>query len=248
MRLSKSWVVASKDFKTFKKKKGIIFTLIGFVILVSVVLPLIIGYAASKPVKASDLASGLPLVISSFALWFVIGAGILPTGIASYSIIGEKVQKSLEPLLATPVTDTEILIGKALAAFIPTMIALYIGSIIFMSLIDIFTFHLFGYLFYPNWNMALMLLVIAPIYCLLSVAANILISSKVNDVRTAQQLGGAIVTLPFFAIYILSLTTILKLTTTSLLIISGAILVIGIIVFFVAKSTFQREEILTKWK
>jgi ABC-2 type transport system permease protein len=64
----------------------------------------------------------------SFSFWFVMGASLLPTGIASYSLVGEKVQKSLEPLLATPTTDEEILAGKAVAAFIPVIISNYIGG------------------------------------------------------------------------------------------------------------------------
>ena len=67
-------------------------------------------------------------------------AAILPTAIASYSIVGEKVEKSLEPLLATPTTDGELLLGKSIAAFLPPLIATYIGALIFMVLIDIVTF------------------------------------------------------------------------------------------------------------
>lgn len=249
MRFPKAWVVASKDFKIFKKKKSIIYTIVGFMVFVSIVLPLIVAFAVSKSTSTNpaDLVSGLPIVINSFSFFFVIGAGVLPLGIASYSLIGEKIQKSLEPLLATPTTDGEILFGKAIAAFIPTIVSIYIGALIFMFAIDLFTYHLFGYLFYPNWGIALMLFVMVPLACLLSVGSNILISSKVNDVRTAQQLG-SLVFLPLGAIYALSLMTILPLTTTNLWIISGALLVASIIVFYIAKATFNRDKILTEWK
>jgi ABC-2 type transport system permease protein len=80
------------------------------------------------------------MLINSFSFWFVIGASLLPVGIASYSLIGEKVQKSLEPLLATPTTDEEILAGKSIAAFIPAILSNYLGAVIFMLLINKFTF------------------------------------------------------------------------------------------------------------
>lgn len=67
-------------------------------------------------------------------------AAILPTAIDSYSMVGEKVEKSLEPLLATPTTDSELLLGKSIAVFLPPLIATYIGALIFMVLMDIVTF------------------------------------------------------------------------------------------------------------
>jgi ABC-2 type transport system permease protein len=54
----------------------------------------------------------LPEVINAFLFFFIIGAVSLPVGIAAYSVVGEKVEKSLEPLLTTPLTDGEILMGK----------------------------------------------------------------------------------------------------------------------------------------
>ena len=105
MRLSKAWTVASKDFKTFKKRKNILYSSIYFEIVVAIGLPFIIRYMTGKP-KA---VPAIPTILSAFSFLFVIGAALLPVTIASYSLVGEKVQKSLEPLLATPTTDEEIL-------------------------------------------------------------------------------------------------------------------------------------------
>ena len=54
--------------------------------------------------------------------------------------MGEKVEKSLEPLLATPTTDGEILLGKSIAAFIPPVVATWAGAAIYMALIDNLTY------------------------------------------------------------------------------------------------------------
>lgn len=62
-------------------------------------------------------------------LRFIIGAGILPTGIASYAIVGEKIEKSLEPLLATPASDGDVLMGKSLAALIPAISTTFIAAV-----------------------------------------------------------------------------------------------------------------------
>jgi ABC-2 type transport system permease protein len=243
MRLSKAWIVASKDFKTYTKKKSILYTLIYFELLISIGLPLVTRFIATR----TGAAVVLPSFMDAFSFWFVIGAALLPVGIASYSLIGEKVQKSLEPLLATPTTDEEILAGKALAAFLPAIGANLIGALIFTVLMDMFTFGTLKYLYFPNWDLAIILFLLAPLACLLAVGFNVLISSRANDVRSAQQLG-ALIIFPFAAVYVLSEIRVIALTTTNLLIGVGILAVIDAVVFYLVRAAFQREEILTKWK
>jgi ABC-type Na+ efflux pump permease subunit len=243
MRLSKAWTIASKDFKTFTKRKSILYSIIYFEVVVSIALPFVTRLIASK----TKGAAVLPTFIDAFSFLYVIGAALAPVGIASYSLIGEKVQKSLEPLLATPTTDEEILAGKSIAAFLPAIGANFIGGLIFMVLEDLFTNSTLKYLYFPNWNFAIILFLLAPLACILAVGYNILVSSRVNDVRTAQQLG-MLILLPFGAVYFLSEFNVLSLTTTNMLIMAAVLAVIDVIVFFLVKAAFQREEILTKWK
>ncbi len=243
MRLSKAWTVASKDFKIFTKRKSILYSIIYFEVVVSIGIPFVIRLIASKPSGAAVL----PTFMNAFSFLYVIGAAFSPVGIAAYSLIGEKVQKSLEPLLATPTTDEEILAGKSIAAFLPAICSNYIGALIFMVLADLFTYSTLSYLYFPNWDIAIILFLLAPLACILGVGYNILVSSRVNDVRTAQQLG-TLILLPFAAVYVLSEINVLSLTTTNMLIMVAVLLVVDVIVFYLVKTTFQREEILTKWK
>ncbi len=244
MRLRKVWIIAAKDFKIFRKKKGIIYSIVGFELFVSIGLPLILKYGGSK--TGGIPAAALPAVIDSFSFWFVIGAALLPMSLASYSLIGEKVQKSLEPLLATPITDEEILAGKSIAAAAPALIATYLGAAIFMIIVDRITHTKLDYLYYPNRSMAVILLLML-LATFFSIGFNILISSRSNDVRSAQQIG-ALIAVPLGAVYILSQMKVISLTVTNLLIMAAILAVVDVVVFYFAKSTFQREEILTRWK
>jgi ABC-2 type transport system permease protein len=185
--------------------------------------------------------------VNAFSFWFFIGASLLPVTIASYSLIGEKVHKSLEPLLATPTTDEEILAGKSIASFLPAIGFNLIGAVLFMVLADLFIHSKLTYLYYPNWDITIKVFLLAPLACLLGVGYNILISSRANDVRTAQQLGTLII-LPFGAVYLLSELRVLTLTTNNLLIMAAVLLVVDGFVFYLVKATFRRDEILTKWK
>jgi ABC-2 type transport system permease protein len=243
MRLSKAWIIASKDFKIFTKKKSVIYTIIYFEAVFSIALPFVTRFIANRP----GAASVLPSFINAFSFWFVIGATLLPVGIASFSLIGEKLQNSLEPLLATPTTDGEILLGKTIAAFLPAVAINLIGAVVFCVLVDVFTRSTLGYLYYPNGGIFIIIFLLAPLASILSVGYNILISSRVNDARTAYQLG-ALAILPLAVVYVLSEIRVITLSTTTFLIIAGILAVVAIVVFYLAGATFRRDEILTKWK
>ena len=243
MELWKSWVIAAKDFSIFRNKKRIIYSLIVIPILVSIGLPLFIQPLASVPDSTSEILS----LLNAFSYFYVILAYILPSTLASYSILGEKIEQSLEPLLATPTTDSELLLGKTIASFLPCVGVIYIGSIIFMVLMDVFTYNAVGYLFFPNWSMAFILLLAVPLSSVLSIQLNVIISSRVNDVRTANQIG-LILFIPFMGVYGLLVTNAITLNVTNLLVISTILFVIDAALFYLSKATFSRDEILTKWK
>jgi ABC-2 type transport system permease protein len=242
MRLSKAWLVASRDFKIFRHQKNIWYSIIIFPILISVLFPIILEYVGRR-----GLAANLPNLLNSFSFFIVIGAAYIPLGIASYSIVGEKVEKSLEPLLATPLTDGEILLGKAIAALLPTLVAMYAGATVFMVGVDAVTFGELGYNYFPNWTFGVLLLVLVPVAVVMSVLYSIIVSSRVNDVRSANSFG-IFIFLPFLAIYLASEIGIISLDITGLLIIAGILSAIDIALYVVGTAAFQREEILTKWK
>jgi ABC-2 type transport system permease protein len=246
MRLSKAWIIAEKDFAIFRKKKSVIYSVVLFPLFVSISLPLIVQFIGSQSGEGVP-ADVFPVVLNAFSFLFITGAVTLPTAIASYSLVGEKVQKSIEPLLATPTTEGEILLGKSIAAFLPPITAIYSGAVIFMALIDSLTYGTLGYFYFPNWNIGVIMFLLAPLGSILSIELDILISSRVNDVRAAQQLGG-LVALPFAGIYVLAEASILSLETSNLLFISASLVAIDAILFYISEAVFRREKILAKWK
>ncbi|MGZ4902630.1 MAG: ABC transporter permease subunit [Halobacteriota archaeon] len=250
MKLWKSWVIARKDFATFRMKRYIIYSLVVVPLLISIGLPLLIWLSVRNGIPSAqlpDVISGLNDVLNAFFFLFVLIAGILPISIGAYSIVGEKLEKTLEPLLAPPTTDGEILLGKVIAAFLPSIIATYASAVIFMALMDAATGTTLGYVFFPNWTMAVILLVIVPLISILSTEFNVIISARVSDIRAAQQLG-ALITLPLAGVYVAAEIDFLLLTPTNLAVISAIILVIDVLLFSLSRATFRREEILTKWK
>ena len=92
-----------------------------------------------------------------------------------------------------------------------------------------------------------MLFLLAPLAAVLSIEVGVIVSSRVNDVRGANQISG-LMWVPFIAVFVASLEGAFSFSIAPLLIIAVIVLVFDIALFFVSKSTFNREEILTKWK
>jgi len=173
---------------------------------------------------------------------------VLPSTIAAYSIVGEKVEKTLEPLLATPTTDGEILLGKSIAAFILPIISTWIGATIYMSATDYILYNAgLGYSYFPNWDAGVMLFLLAPLAGVLSIEVAVIASSRVSDVRGANQIAGLMFIL-FAFVFAAGVQGLFSFSIINLLIFSGIVLIVDVILFFLSRSIFKREEILTRWK
>jgi ABC-2 type transport system permease protein len=116
-----------------------------------------------------------------------------------------------------------------------------------MALMDVVSYGKLGYLYFPNWGMGVILLVLTPLSALLSVEVSVIASSRVSDVRAASQLG-TVLFLPFMGIYLAGEIGLISLDTNNLLIIGVILAAIALVLFRVSTATFRREEILTKWK
>lgn len=196
--------------------------------------------------KPSDIDQVLPMMFNMILMIFIIVPATLPTIIATYSIVGEKNNRSLEPLLATPTTDGELLAGKIFSSFIPSMGATYLAFTLGVVLLDIVLIPKIGYPPLPNLTWTLSMVLLAPTACLMSVLACVLVSSKVNDVRAAQQLGGFVV-MPVVVLMIGVLAGFIFLSPVMIFIFAGLYGCLDLGLFFFAKAIFNREAILTKW-
>lgn len=249
MRFWKSWIVTKKDLSVIKRNKYVLYSLIAMPIVLGVVLPVIFIFslsAGASQLPREELIQAANQVANLGSMYFVLIPAILPSIIASYSFVGEKIEKSLEPLLATPTTDGELLLGKSLAAFVPCMAVTYLAAAIFVPIIDYWSYITLGTFLLPNLYWAILMFVITPLGCVMSVLANVIVSSRVNDIRAAQQLGSLVVLPLIFVVLFGSITS-----STSLLlalVVSVALAAADIALFYLSKATFQREEILTKWK
>jgi ABC-2 type transport system permease protein len=86
-----------------------------------------------------------------------------------------------------------------------------------------------------------------PLLTLLSVTLGILISTRVNDVRVAQQIGGLVV-VPVVGLGIAQVTGRVVLDNQAFFGFTAFLIVVDLAVFFFARLAFQRENILARWR
>ncbi|MBN1230492.1 MAG: ABC transporter permease subunit [Anaerolineales bacterium] len=186
-------------------------------------------------------------VSSEFLMMFMIMPVIIPITIAAYSIVGEKTTSTLEPLLATPISTMEILLGKGSAAVIPSLIATWgaygifaIGS---FSMVD--SKALLAKLFSPAWVFAVF--VIGPLLAIAAVSIAVMISSRVTDPRVAEQLSGLVV-LPIIGVLLAQSFGLILVDQILVYILAVIMILLDIVLLYFATQLFQRESILTRWK
>jgi ABC-2 type transport system permease protein len=166
--------------------------------------------------------------------------------LAAHAVVGEKQARTLEPLLATPITTTELLIAKVLGAVVPTLAISGVGLVLFFGCIAwLGAPGVFGAMLSPRT--AILVGLVGPAAALVSVQAAVLISSRVNDARTAQQFAVLIV-VPLMVILVAQFTGTLWLSTRALALVAVGLCGVWIVLMLASVRLFDRETILTRWR
>jgi len=229
--------------------------------LIALVIPIIVGEPLSgdpefaRAIKRGAVPHGAGLsneaAVQTFIFQqFMLLQLLIPvTGamaFAGYSLIGEKQGRTLEPLLATPITTAELLIAKGLGALLPSLgimlgaLAVYLAGLLAFSAPGVFGAVI-------NTRGALLVLGFGPVAALVALQIAVLVSSRVNDPRTAQQFG-ALLILPITAVFVMQFNGVIRLTVPVILVILAALFVLWLLLVLLGVALFEREKILTRWK
>ena len=214
----------------------------------AIFLPLFMVGAALLMVhqgQGSDIPGVRIALFNTALMYFLILPAIIPLAIAAYSIIGEKEQGSLEPLLATPISDLELFLGKALASVIPALVLTWGSFGLFLGA----CFPLVGgippHVLTLPWIAAIFGL--SPLLSLFSVGVTLLVSSRATDARAAYQISSfAIIPAIVPLIIYTSRKTLVSLRLIGLE--ACVLFAASVIVLYCAIRVFRREQILTRWK
>lgn len=262
--MNKIITIIQKEWSEVFKNRLVMFT-VAFLPLILTALPLGILYS-SRSAGEANLTTDMPaqftelcptdisagecfqvFMVNQFMILFMMLPLAIPVTIAAYSIVGEKTTRSLEPLLATPITTAELLTGKSLAAAIPAILATWAGFVIFAigARLLISSPQAYAAILDPMWLMAVLL--VGPLLAIMAVNASIMVSSRVNDPRVAEQLS-MVVIVPILGLFFGQISGLFFINRQIILVMAAILLVLDLGLVYLAVQFFQRETILTRWK
>ena len=132
MRVSSRRVraILRKELREYRHNGFIVWTMAIFP-LIFLIQPLVVVFVL--PASASNELSHGHLLL------YMLGIpAIVPAAVAAYAVVGERQQGTLEPVLTTPVRGEELLLGKALAALVPSVAIAYAVYALFLALVGLF--------------------------------------------------------------------------------------------------------------
>jgi ABC-2 type transport system permease protein len=224
--------------------------------IIAIVIPAAVGETlagAVHPVAAGESTSGLDpegveqaAIFRQFLILLMLSPIAASMSVAAWSVVGEKQARTLEPLLATPLTTFELLAAKTLSALLP--------AIVFSSAMFLLYVATIAVVARPGVAGALaaiepvsVVFLLAPLASLAALQLTICMSSRSSDPRSAQQLG-ALVILPLAALLVLQLTGAVQLGVPLILTSAILLVLVNLLLARIAIRLFGRESILTRWK
>ncbi|MCX6091262.1 MAG: ABC transporter permease subunit [Candidatus Bipolaricaulota bacterium] len=219
--------------------------LVGQAIFLSWIVPRFVNPAILGQ-GAGDADTLRLLILRQFPLFVLLIPAMIANVFATLSIVEEKVTRTLEPLLATPVCTWELLVGKIVAGAVPALIVAWASAAIFAAVGCALGWGpLLRTLFTPSFFLSLFLLM--PAVSLMSFVIGVIGSSRASDAKAAQNLA-VVVIFPIFALIAVQVIGLVEFTAIRTLLLSLALFAADGLLLRAAVRLFARESILTRWK
>jgi ABC-type transport system involved in multi-copper enzyme maturation permease subunit len=238
MRVSRRRVraILHKELREYRHNGFIIWTMAIFP-LIFLIQPLVVVFAL--PASASAELSHEHLLL------YMLGIpAIVPAAVAAYAVVGEGQQGTLEPVLTTPVRRQEFLLGKALAALVPSVTVAYAVYAVFLVCVGLFARPAVASVLLRAPDLLAQLL-FTPLLAGWSIWVGIAISARASDFRVAQQLG-ILAGLPTAVVAALIAFDVLHPTLGVTLGLAAALLLGNGLGWWVTAATFDRERLITR--
>lgn len=185
-------------------------------------------------------------VFHQFATLLLLVPVVAAMTLATHAVIGEKLAKALEPLLATPISTFELLAAKTLTPFLFSLaltwlaVGLYIVGILLVGEAGVARAVV-------GLRMAVMFAVLGPLVELAALQVSVIVSSRSNDPRSAQQITGLLI-LPITAVFIAQMMGAFVLGPAAMLLGALGMAILNMVLLWIGVQVFHRESILTRWR
>src|SRR4029453_5149528 len=132
MRLNSRRVraIVRKELRDFRRNRSLT---VGMAIV-----PMLFCIQPLVAVFTLDPAAAAPLGHEHFLLYLLGIPPLVPSFVAACSVVGERQQGTLEPVLTTPIRREELLLGKALGVLLPSLVVAYGVYGLFLACVELF--------------------------------------------------------------------------------------------------------------
>jgi ABC-type transport system involved in multi-copper enzyme maturation permease subunit len=224
-----------KELREYRRN-GLIVYAMAILPLIFLIQPLVVVFAL--PASASGPVSHEHLLL------YMLGIpALVPATLAAYAVVGERQQGTLEPVLTTPIRREEFLLGKALAALVPSAAIAYAVYAVFLACVGVFARPAVASALIRGPDLLAQLL-FTPLLAGWSIWVGIAISARSSDVRVAQQLG-MLASLPTAVVAALAAFNVIHATLGLALGLGAALLVLDGLGWRTVSAAFDRERLIT---
>jgi ABC-type Na+ efflux pump permease subunit len=240
--MSFSWTriraILVKELTDYRRNRFVVVFAMTVLPLILIAAPTIQLLTAPATVASSHLNARIGISL----LYMLLIPAIVPSTLSAYSVVGEREQGTLEPILITPIRGEEFLIGKALAVLIPTLAIAYTIFGIFLAVAALFAHPGIESAIFAGSHIPVQL-VFTPLLAGWSIWVGIAISARSSDVRVAQQLS-VFANLPPLAIVALLTFNVITTSTGLALALAAALLAVDVLGWRVVAAMFDRERLI----
>jgi len=240
--VSFSWTrvqaIVVKELTDYRRNRFVMLFTMTILPLIFIVAPTVQLLTAPAVAASSKLDARIGISL----LYMMLIPAIVPSTVSAYSVIGEREQGTLEPLLITPIRSEEFLIGKALAVLIPTLAVAYTIFAIFLAVAAVFAHPGIESAIFAGSHITVQL-VFTPLLAAWSIWVGIAISARSSDVRVAQQLS-VFANLPPLAIVALLTFNVITSSTGLALGLAAALLAVDALGWRAVAAMFDRERLI----
>ena len=210
------------------------------IVILTLFFPLLMNFTAHQ---ATDFVSkyGATIVADRLIPFLLMVVGFFPISIslviALESFAGERERLSLEPLLATPLSDGQLYLGKMLASLLVPLLAAYLGIGVYMAGLAL------SIGWYPGAGLLAQVLLLTTMQAFVMVSGAVVISSQTTSVRAANLLASFII-VPMSQLIIGESLIMFWAMYDTLWWIVGGLAVVAVILGRMGLHLFNREELL----
>ena len=231
--------VVRMELRGYRRKRSIVATM-GILPFFFLIEPVLTIFLLPASTSSADLHNYVVLPL----IYLLLIPVIMPATLAAYSIVGEREQGTLEPLLTTPIRKEEFILGKAAAVAVPSVALSYTVYGLFLAAVALFAHSAVASAVFHQGPVLLALLLFAPLLAGWAIWVGMAISARSSEVRVAQQLG-TLAGLPPIGVIGLMAFGVIKPTFAAAALFAIGLLAINLIALRFVSRVLDRERLVT---